>query len=238
MKIVFGIIIISSLFISTMRVAEAIDPNLLKFCTIVPHVHAEIKKKDYGFSLNDGVNVGGSIPIKGIPFGIEFGVQNSHSSRHISMEQLQKAYYERNCDSVLRMRGRVTIAEINANRDVAIHRLKMQQSRYQQDTLRAIKSIEAATQNRKTQAWENVQNRKTQAWENVNLDRNRTDFNSNLVNQSSNTMNTLVNGASNYLITDRQSRTQELQDSIRNEQMYYLNKRKSAQDNLKKKFKY
>lgn len=112
------------------------DPNNLQWCRndvgrYAKQIYDQRQQNsasNYQSSSGGGLNV--SLPIEGIPVG--FG-GNANSSDSISKssnsssnysQQESSEYQRRNCDAVLKTMGDVTIAEINANKEMALAKIQ------------------------------------------------------------------------------------------------------------------
>lgn len=95
-------------------------------------------------SSSSGGGLGIQLPIKGIPVGFSGNANSSDSFQRTSSssssfnQDKSSLYVAKNCDTLLRVAGDVTIADINANRDIALAKIQSDAYKYGVDAQRAV----------------------------------------------------------------------------------------------------
>jgi len=119
-----------------------LNSNDLAFCSQSVANYAKSLQSSSSNTSSDSVGGSIGVPIEGIPLSIggNYGTSNSSSSKY--MEQIANQSKSRNCDELLRQKGLVTIAQIQANASVAIAKLQADVQKYDSNTQRVIASLQ------------------------------------------------------------------------------------------------
>lgn len=75
-----------------------------------------------------------------------YGETNSNSQYAKNRDNIASNYNSMNCEYILKSCGEVTIAQINADKEATLERMRLKGYLYGQDTLRAIEQIRANSQ--------------------------------------------------------------------------------------------
>ena len=146
----------ATLSLITVVPAQAASPppqQLVNFCSTVRDEYTENVRKRYESQRYQGKGgAGASISLKN---GLSFGGNGSYDWQRTwdNFDSNKKHQYaSKNCDEVLKQWGQVSIAEIQADAEKAIARMKLEGNKYSEDTKRIIAgfNLEAININAKT----------------------------------------------------------------------------------------
>lgn len=148
--------------ISSTSVLTQPSPDFLVFCSNVRDQYISNTKQKYQNQRYSGSGSAGA----GIDFkqGFKLGGKGNYNWQRTwdEMESNQKSEYtNKNCDEALRQWGLVSIAEIQANAQEAIERIKLEGGKYSEDTKRIVADINLEVVKAETDAAQNIA--KTQA---------------------------------------------------------------------------